>query len=159
MMDLLLDEKYHKVVSALMENAQSEILIVSFLFGSPPKKLSDRVMKLYSKLIEARHRGLVCRVILNYTVPENTVGAENKTVSAWLASNGIQCRYLPRNRVVHAKIVIIDGVSVIVGSHNWTRRAGERNFEASILSDSKPVIEKARETFLNLWEDACPMPN
>ena len=50
----------------------------------------------------------------------------------------------------HAKIVIIDGRTAVVGSHNWTGSALSRNREASLLIDDRPVIAEIENLLLGV---------
>lgn len=157
-MKLLFDERYHKAAAALMFRAKKEIFLISFVFGYPIRKKDELIIPLFEQLLAAKKRAVDCRIIMNYTLPENVISRDNKAVSTWLRDNGIPCRYLPRNRVVHAKMLIIDGATAVLGSHNWTQRAGTRNLEASVAIDDLPVVFQARQRFLKLWAQAVRMP-
>ena len=75
---------------------------------------------------------------------------------------------------VHFKILVFDSKEVYVGSANLTgagigmKGADKRNFEAGILTDDPVIVEKAIESFDNVWigkhcktcqrRDVCPDP-
>ena len=157
-MELLFDEKYQKAAAALMAAAKKEVFIIGFQFTYPFKKKHKITDIFYDGLLSARARGLVCRIIMNYTTPENTISRENKVVSSWLRSNDIECKHMPRNRCVHAKMLVIDGTTTVLGSHNFTQRAFSRNLEASVSIDNSHLALQAKEHFLKLWAQAVLMP-
>ena len=151
---LLFDEKYVPAAAALIKAAKKEILVMAYLMTAPGGKKPGREELLYAELLGGMRRGLDCKIIINHTTPENKMIKENIKASKYMKIRGVDCRAVSRNRTVHAKMIIIDGVSLIVGSHNWTRRAMERNIEASIQVDMTEVVKIARERFLELWEKA-----
>ena len=58
---------------------------------------------------------------------------------------------------IHLKTVIIDGNFTYIGSANLTgagmgaKSEHKRNFEAGIITDDMPIIEKIMEQFDNIW--------
>jgi len=151
---LLFDEKYLVASKALIRAAKKEVYIMAYLLAVPGMKKEGKIAGLFKELLEAKNRGCDCRVIVNYTVPDNKISRENKLAAKWLTYHGIKCRYVARNRTVHAKMIIIDGVTLIIGSHNWSQRAVERNVEASLEVREEPILKEARGRFLELWNDA-----
>lgn len=151
---LLLDEKFLEAAKALIRAAKKEVYIMAYLLAAPGMKKGGKIAELFGELLKAKNRGCDCRVIVNYTVPDNAISRQNKEAAKWLMFHGIKCRYVARNRTVHAKMIIIDGVTLIIGSHNWSQRAVERNVEASVEVREEPVLKEAKGRFLELWKDA-----
>ncbi len=154
---LILDEKFLVVAAALIKAAKKEVYVEAYLMSKPRRKKPGKEELLYNELLGAMRRGLDCKVILNYTNPENKMIKENVAASEWLKAQGISVRAVGRNRTVHAKMIIVDGVSLILGSHNWTSRAMTRNIEASVQVEEFGVVKMARDKFLELWKDASNM--
>lgn len=154
---LLIDEKFLRAVMELMKAAKKEVLIVAYLISLPRLERSDKAAMLCEELVNARKRGCKCKVILNYTSPPNRAVEDNKEAARWMGLNGVEFKYVARNRTVHAKMIIIDGVTLVIGSHNWSQRALERNAEASIEVSDDPVVKEARNWFLRIWEKARKM--
>ena len=64
---------------------------------------------------------------------------------------------------VHLKAVVIDGEFAYTGSANLTgagmgaKSEHKRNFEAGIITDERPIIDKVMEQFDNIWRGThCP---
>lgn len=154
---LLLDEKFLGATEALIKAAKKEVYVIAYLMMIPSEKRAGKEAKLYKELMEAQLRGVDCKVLLNYTHPPNKIVKQNVIAGRWMGVAGIECRFVARNRTVHAKMIIIDGVTLIVGSHNWSQRAIERNVEASVEMKELPIVKEARENFLELWKDGVSM--
>ena len=154
---LLIDEKYMKAVMELIKAAKKEVLVVAYMISLPRLEREGKAKMLCDELVNARKRGCECKVILNYTSPPNRAVEDNKEAAKWMGLNGVEFKYVARNRTVHAKMIIIDGVTLVIGSHNWSQRALERNAEASIEVSENQVVEEAREWFLRIWEEARKM--
>jgi len=151
---LLLDEKFLEASKALIRAAKKEVYIMAYILAVPGMKKERKIAGLFKELLEAKNRGCDCRVIVNYTVPDNKISRDNRLAAKWLTYHGIGCRYVSRNRTVHAKMIIIDGVTLIVGSHNWSQRAVQRNVEASVEVEDGKILKEAKGRFLELWKDA-----
>ena len=151
---LLFDEKFVAAAVALIKAAKKEVFVIAYLMADPGKKKPGREELLYREVFKVIKRGVGCRVIINYARPESKMVKQNVGAVRYMTERGAKCKAVSRNRTVHAKMIIIDGVSLIMGSHNWTARAMERNIEASIQVGDKEVVKVAREKFMELWEEA-----
>jgi hypothetical protein len=60
------------------------------------------------------------------------------------------------SRLMHHKFLIIDNLSLISGSYNWTYNAEYRNTENIILFESKEVVERFEEEFYFLKSKGEP---
>ena len=154
---LLLDEKFLRAVVSLIRTATKEVFVMAYLMACPSEKKPGKEAALYNELVAAVKRGLSVKIVLNHTFPENQVIKQNLEAARWFKSHGIRCRALAGNRTVHAKMIIIDGVSLVIGSHNWSKRAVERNLEASVKVEDSRVVKDARDFYLRIWETAAVM--
>jgi len=89
--------------------------------------LSDRLVQ--DALVAAAHRGLHVRVMLDPTQPQNA------DALALLKSAGATVRFYAQagNELLHAKLGIFDGDTVLFGSCNWSRSGFTRNHELDLL--------------------------
>ncbi|MDQ6884096.1 MAG: phosphatidylserine/phosphatidylglycerophosphate/cardiolipin synthase family protein [Candidatus Dormibacteraeota bacterium] len=104
----------------LIDAARASIVMEMF-------DLSDRLV--LESLTLARHRGVAIRALLEPTQPQNI------DAMAVLKSSGARVRFFtPVNgELLHAKLGIIDGDTVLFGSCNWTRSGFSRNHELDLL--------------------------
>jgi len=54
---------------------------------------------------------------------------------------------------MHAKVVVIDGRCVVIGSHNWTESALRYNHEVSVLICSSDLAKEVKEYIESLWSN------
>jgi hypothetical protein len=75
---------------------------------------------------------------------------------AEIASLGsaLEVRWAPG---LHAKVYIVPGVGVVVGSANFTASAFERLFECVLATNRRATTNDAEKIFRRLWKDARPL--
>lgn len=99
-------------------------------------------------LERANARGVDVRII----VERNVIGGENDAIFHELSAKGFSIRYASRAfQLTHSKFIIIDGKSVLVGSHNLSNSALFKNREASVIVSDFATVKEFREIFENDW--------
>ena len=137
---LILGCKYPEAVLPLIERAQRTIDIVIFdwrIYESQPK---HPVMLFAQSVRNAHSRGVRVRVL----------GA-NGTTRAKLAQWGFRVRELHGWRLVHAKMLLVDGRYAVIGSHNFTQSAFTKNLEISVALDLCADDGECQKYFDGLW--------
>jgi phosphatidylserine/phosphatidylglycerophosphate/cardiolipin synthase-like enzyme len=64
------------------------------------------------------------------------LGEENRHTAAYLSREGVKVFFDSPSIVTHAKVAVIDGRYVYLGSHNLTQSALRHNNELSVRIDS-----------------------
>lgn len=141
-MQVLADGNYFPALLQGIGEARQHIAIAMFLFktGDTP---DNRPAQLARALIDARRRGVRIEVLLEKSGYDEEVNRENEKTAQLLRNNRIDVRFDSPETTTHAKLVVIDGHLVFVGSHNLTQAALTHNHEVSLLIDD---IALARET-------------
>ena len=106
-------------------------------------------------LAAARKRGVEIKILLETSSARN-ITRSNQWAAAYLAKNDITVRFHPVYPIMHTKLVVIDGKTTILGSHNWTMGAMEANVESSVLIRSEQASEKYLSYFQKLFYRATP---
>jgi len=88
-------------------------------------------------LVNAEKRGVNVRVI----VDGSTVDDKTMALLQYLKNNGVEVRLANYYQRTHAKFIIVDGVRVFIGSHNFSNSALYYNREASAVLN-----------FLRFWD-------
>jgi len=106
---------------------------------------------LVKELRNAAQRGVRVRVLLNVTArDEHGGGVWNE-----LAAAGGEVRYKQVNpalyQLLHHKLAIVDGRTLVNGSGNWSGSAFFNNFENYAVYDDPRVLGRMRELFHRLW--------
>ena len=143
------DDQYVGAVAPLIERANRSVYVIMFVMKYDPGDDDDPVNELLGLLADAASRGVDVRVL----VDEETRDSYPQTIE-FLKEHGIGVR-LDRSSGIttHAKVVIVDGVYVVVGSHNWTESALRYNHEVSAILRSGAVAGELTNYFEKLWDE------
>jgi len=143
------DSQYLSAVAPLIERANRSVYVIMFVMKYDPGDDDDPVNELLGALADAASRGVDVRVL----VDEETRDSYPQTIG-FLKEHGIGVRLDKSSGVTtHAKVVIVDGEFVVVGSHNWTESALRYNHEVSALIRSGKAAEELTNYFERLWEE------
>ena len=96
-------------------SAQREIMVQAYSFTSAP---------IAQALTAAKKRGVAVSVIL-----DKSQESEKYSSADYLAHAGIPTFIDKRHAIAHNKIIIIDRITIITGSFNFTKAAEEHNAE------------------------------
>ena len=141
-------EKYFETALKEITAAKSSVFLVMYLISLSPTQPNSEPNQLVNALIKAKERGINVNVIL-----DQNINFEAQTSESALTSNKHQQAYelLRKNNVpvffdtsevyTHAKAIIIDNETVIMGSTNWSKAALSRNNEVSALIRSKEFAQ------------------
>jgi len=131
------DRDYEKAVICLLDNAKDSIIIsmYSISLGEGEK---NPVKLLLNDLLEARMRGVSVTMYLNARFSDDGMKQSfiKSSLFKELEKAGCKIYQIPRTRMLHDKLIIVDNRYVVVGSTNWSNSALRRNFECNTLIDS-----------------------
>lgn len=129
-----------KIVLPLIEGAKKNIDIVTYDWRWYPDAPGHPVQRLNVAVVQAVRRGVIVRAVLN-----------RPDLLAELTALGIAARCTKDSRTLHAKMILIDGKTLIIGSHNLTSNAFSHNVEASVVCDIPSGNERFSRFFENLY--------
>ena len=139
--ELILDRKYSEKAIAFVLDAASEIRLCAYAWRWYPSEPATSIQKFNIELMRARNRGIIIRCLVN-----------NYSMYKQFSELGFNCRYVDSNRMLHAKAIVIDRKTLVIGSHNLTKRAIGENYEASVAIQDFETIEQFCTYFDTLWE-------
>lgn len=150
--------EYTETLCREIRNARSSIDVTMYLFSVDPEDEDSSPMRILQALTEAHGRGVRVRVLLDETYDASR-GApmrwKNKNAYDLLQKSGIEVRLDEARINTHAKVVVIDGLTVMIGSTNWTPYGLGKNREANLLTRSSEVAREVLEEFSGV-EDSPP---
>lgn len=152
--DVISDNQYISTAERIITQAKKEILLSTFKLQLSAGSKGRRFMTIYTALLKAQARGVKIKVLAHYAPKPETVPYSNAGCMRMLRAKGIEVRYLPRGRIAHAKILLIDTKVLLTGSHNWSLKSLTYNFEMSLLVTDSLSIVQAHVFFLRTWERA-----
>lgn len=138
--ELIIDSKYCDIVREFVDAAKGEILICAYAWRWYENDPAAEIQKLNSSLMAARLRGVNIRVL-----------AESQIIRDRLRALGVQVKGVERNRMMHTKAFCIDSRTLIIGSHNLTKRATSQNYEMSIMTQEFQVVDAFMTYFEAVW--------
>jgi phosphatidylserine/phosphatidylglycerophosphate/cardiolipin synthase-like enzyme len=132
--------QFCEVVLPLIESAEFEIKIIVFNWRMPFITTKLQMQTFNDALVRAVGRGVVVRAIVS-----------SERVCAELHKFGIIAKRLPTDRRLHTKLMIIDKRQIVVGSHNYSESAFNKNYEVSVFFEEFEDQNKYVGYFDNLW--------
>jgi len=145
------DRHYEQAVIQLLDNAKEAIVIsmYSIRLGTDTK---NPVGLLLNDLLEARERGVSVTLYLNtrFYGTEDEESYTKSPVFRELEDNGCVVYFMPSNRRLHDKLIIVDSRYVVEGSANWSISALKSNFESNTLIDSPDLARVKLARLKNL---------
>lgn len=140
---LLYDKDYFPFIQDLISSATKKILIMMFFmrYEDEAKYPTD---SLIQSLIQANSNGIEVKVILDLDAEGDVFGSRfiNHEVFETLSKHGVPVRYDRPDQLTHAKLIIVDDVHVVVGSHNWTAGSFFAYDDTSIYVKSTDMASK-----------------
>lgn len=144
------DREYEPVVIELLDNAEESIVMAMYIVRAEGK---GPVRRLLKDLEEALERGVSVKMYLNTRFKSNSAPwVIQGEVFDTLREKGAEIFSVTHTRLLHDKLIIVDGRYVVVGSTNWSVAALKDNYESSVLVDSPEYAAKklARVKWLTL---------
>lgn len=138
--ELILDEAFCPKVIEFIKDAKTEIRICAYRWFWYEANPEIGVQKLNIELLRAQLRGVKIRAICD---TEQTAEA--------MRSRGIAAKSHELQRMMHTKAIAIDSKTLVIGSHNLTKRASQSNFEMSLATQEAAPILLFIDYFDKMW--------
>lgn len=139
-MQAIIGREFPDVVIPLIENAKNSIKIVVFDWRWYPNDVANPVQLFNQSLVRAVSRGVGVFGIAN-----------SDDVVRVLESVGVKAKKVNTKYLVHAKMIIIDGKIIVLGSHNITSPAFSTNHEISMVHEDADASSRFIDFFESLW--------
>ena len=132
--------QYPKVVIPLIDSAEESIRVIVFDWRFYPTQPGNPVSLFNQAIARAAKRGVEVRALVN----------SQQVVEAL---KDIKCvgKLLHSKKLLHTKMIIVDDVKVVLGSHNLTQNAFTFNHEASVLLEMNSTDHSFVKYFEALW--------
>ena len=129
-----------KIVLNGISDAKKSILVAAYSFTSKP---------VSEALLEAHKRGVKVSVVADLKANSSQYTAVN-----FLANHGVPVRLNDKYAIMHHKFMIIDGVSVQLGSFNYSSAAVDKNAEnALLLKNVNDIASRYTKEWNRLWDE------
>lgn len=144
---LLKNREYGEALIQGIQEARNRVICSFYLFKISGNR-GNQSRRIAEELIRAGRRGVAVTVVLERDSGKNDrLGKENRNTAAFLSREGVKVYFDSPSVVTHAKVAVIDGRYVYLGSHNLTQSALKHNNELSVRIDS-PEMAAEVTTYL-----------
>lgn len=153
-MQLLTDEQFLPAALDLIACAKKSIDISTFKAELTTKPRGRRLIKLFNLVIEKSRLGVPVRFLISKRENYGHIPLTNLFAVRELQRNKVQVRHPRNSRLVHAKVIIIDGELAVLGSHNLSVKSCHNNFEVSLCITDPYIVGQLQGVFTTVWDDA-----
>ena len=154
MIEIVRNEEYERRAVEVINSARRSIFFSTFKAYLSKEGKKGGCNLLLDTLLKKVHEEIKVRVMLQCGYDGTSLSRINRIVAKQLIEAGAKVKYLEGRRIVHAKIILVDDLFVLAGSHNWSISSLRRNFEISFYfwgtEAVSPVVTFTEEE----WERA-----
>ena len=136
--ELIIGKEYSSKVLKHIQNARSSIYILIFDWRWYSRDVSSDMSLINNAILRASQKGVVIKVFCNYA-----------SMCDQLKKLGIDAKCWTKTKLMHAKGILIDEDTLILGSHNLTQSALTLNVEVSAVLYDKDVCIQFKKYFLS----------
>jgi len=146
---------YASLLLELLPRARRSIHVVMYRLSVYPNYPGSLANELVDALISAVGRGLEVRVLIDDCSYYADSADANLASAIYLYQHGIEVRLDAPGATTHAKLIVIDGETVVLGSTNWNYYSLEENVEVNVGLLAIPGVAEVFEAYFEtLWEGA-----
>jgi phosphatidylserine/phosphatidylglycerophosphate/cardiolipin synthase-like enzyme len=131
-----------RLVLQTVSEARESVRLMGYSFTSP---------EVARALVQAKRNGIDVRVVLD---EHGNQGAASVAAMNTLVNAGIPVRTVSQFKIMHDKVIVVDGQTVETGSFNYTRAAAHSNSENALVLSEVPEV--ARQ-YLAHWQSRWDM--
>ncbi|MBX3739119.1 MAG: DUF1669 domain-containing protein [Candidatus Didemnitutus sp.] len=113
--------------------------------------------EIANALIAATKRGIDVRIAFDKSQGEEKNSLSDEMVEA-LGPKRVVYRYGKGRGIMHEKMAICDGLTVMLGSYNWTNNAKANNWENLIVLRDARIAAECTSEFTRVWQSPEPKP-
>jgi len=135
----LSNKAYYPALRAAIKDAQESIYVAMFVIAMG-KNVSNPVNVLMKELIAARKRGVDVKVVVeNPHGLSTSLYKTNEAAIKYLRKGRVEASFNEPEKELHDKFVLIDGDTLFIGNHNWSKQSLTINWELSVMVKSHPT--------------------
>ncbi|MGY3802631.1 phospholipase D family nuclease [Pigmentibacter ruber] len=128
-------ENCTELITKNIAKAKKSLLIQAYSFTSAP---------IAKSILDAKKRGVEVMIIL-----DKSQFSQKYSSAKFLVNQEIQTWKDDKVAIAHNKVMIIDNLTVITGSFNFTKAAQQKNAENVIIIDDANLAKKYTENWFN----------
>lgn len=152
--DIVRNEEYERRAIEVISAARHSIFFSTFKVYLTKEEKKGGCNKIFSALLEKAREGIEVKAMLQCGYDGTSLSNLNRIAAKKLIAAGAKVKHLEGRRVVHAKIILVDGLFLLSGSHNWSVGSLRRNFEISFYFWGLGVVQPVVSFCEKEWDRA-----
>ncbi len=142
----VLDRAYLDTAVTMINNATKFVHIAVYEF-----RIYNTTMPIANALIKAKQRGVDVKILLDASTWNTKTTSKNKKTIEFFKQHGIEAKYDSLTKTMHAKFIVVDNATVLVGSTNIVYYGLTQNHEANIMLKNEEIAKQFENYFQFLW--------
>lgn len=138
--EIILDNNYAEKAKAFVLDAVSDIRVCAYAWRWYDSEPALGIQKLNNELLRSKLRGVQLRALV-----------DTEAMARTFQAIGINARAVQATRMLHTKAICVDTKTLIIGSHNLTKRANSDNYEISVAIQEFEAVDQFVKYFDSLW--------
>lgn len=150
--EAIIGSEYPKKTIPLIKEAKHKINIIMYEWKWYTHEKAGGMEDFNLAMLDRLRNGVEVKILLNIETVNHPLTKINLRTAGYLEQRGAKIKYGQVGTATHAKIIIIDDIKAIIGSHNLTKGAFTRNQECSVLIVGAEAIRPFIDYFNLLWQ-------
>lgn len=140
---VLIGKEYHRRAIQLFNSAKETVDVIIYRWDFSLERPNLATTAFTTALLACVLRGVRVRVLCGSPV-----------LVSRLRGFGVSAKVCLPGKLTHAKLLIADSFTTLVGSHNFTQSAFTLNIEVSLAVQDASVASDLHGYFLRLWDQS-----
>lgn len=140
-----------------VNGAEKSIILSIYMISHHWRDPTTGKMDLVQTLADAAARGCNCRGIVDQPNVQGRKEPFNIKAARELEASGWTMRKVPDARTLHEKIMVIDGKTCAVGSHNISKASATSNYDTTLVIESEILARLLWQQFWRRWRIAATL--
>ena len=154
MNQLITDQNYVKIVGELIRLAKEEILMSVFCARFKARNNYQGSKTILEELSKAQDKKVKVNILLHGGKNYSIIAKWNKASIKTFRNFGLRPKFAVPEVTLHSKFLVIDGNTLVIGSHNLTESSLTRTQEVSVVMEDYIIAQRAKKYFMELWNKA-----
>jgi len=150
----IFDDRAYNIICDIISSACLSCYILAYDIRIVSPNKINPINNILGILKYKREKGIDIKILLNGYVSRHLQSKFNAYSYNLLKKDGFEVRKGSRNRLIHAKMVLVDKKILFLGSHNFTKSSFLRNRESGILINNKEKTAEYTKYFNELWKES-----
>ena len=144
---------YYNHLLESVKNAKKTVKVMMATADYYPDHPEGIQNDLYDALVKADNRGVEVRLILDKSSWSQAITKSNTRTAVYLKNRGLDVKFDDEKVTTHAKIIIIDGRIVFLGSSNWNFPTYTETYQANVKLANSEVASFYGRFFDSVWKE------